>query len=179
MISYKATVVKDHWIKVLKYTIFILQHFFALPNKKYETKTYTQKRNQTNQPTWTENHFSLSPRQWFLSSIDFMPPTSLKYCIFPQDYSLPHLQSHFTIFCLFALHTVLHPSLLLNSYNYLLISNICVVLHSATQLHLSLCDPMDYSLPGSSVHGIFQARILEWVAISYSRNKHQTSTILQ
>ena len=32
-----------------------------------------------------------------------------------------------------------------------------------------LCDPMDYSLPGSSVHGIFQARVLEWVAISFSR----------
>ena len=31
-----------------------------------------------------------------------------------------------------------------------------------------LCDPMDCSLPGSSVHGIFQARILEWVAISFS-----------
>ena len=30
----------------------------------------------------------------------------------------------------------------------------------------TLCDPMDCSLPGSSVHGIFQARILEWVAIS-------------
>ena len=30
-------------------------------------------------------------------------------------------------------------------------------------------DPMDYSLPGSSVHGIFQARILEWVAIFFSR----------
>ena len=29
----------------------------------------------------------------------------------------------------------------------------------------NLCDPMDYSPPGSSVHGIFQARILEWVAI--------------
>ena len=28
---------------------------------------------------------------------------------------------------------------------------------------------MDYSLPGSSVHGIFQARILEWIAISFSR----------
>ena len=28
----------------------------------------------------------------------------------------------------------------------------------------TLCDPMDFSLPGSSVHGIFQARILEWVA---------------
>ena len=34
------------------------------------------------------------------------------------------------------------------------------------QLCLTLCDPMDGSLPGSSVHGIFQARILEWVAIS-------------
>ena len=31
------------------------------------------------------------------------------------------------------------------------------------------CDPMDYSLPGSSVHGIFQTKILEWVAISFSR----------
>ena len=34
---------------------------------------------------------------------------------------------------------------------------------------LTLCDLMDCSLPGSSVHGIFQARILEWVAISFSR----------
>ena len=31
-----------------------------------------------------------------------------------------------------------------------------------------LCDSMDCSLPGSSVHGIFQARILEWVDISFS-----------
>ena len=33
----------------------------------------------------------------------------------------------------------------------------------------TLCNSMDYSLPGSSVHGIFQARILEWIAISFSR----------
>ena len=38
-----------------------------------------------------------------------------------------------------------------------------------TQLCPSLCDPMDYSLPGSSVHGILQARTLERVAISFSR----------
>ena len=38
-----------------------------------------------------------------------------------------------------------------------------------TQLCLTLCNPMDCSLPGSSVHGIFQARILEWVAMSFSR----------
>ena len=31
------------------------------------------------------------------------------------------------------------------------------------------CDPMNCSLPGSSVHGILQARILEWVAIAFSR----------
>ena len=37
------------------------------------------------------------------------------------------------------------------------------------QLSLTLCDPMDCTLPGSSVHGISQARILEWVAISFSR----------
>ena len=37
------------------------------------------------------------------------------------------------------------------------------------QSRLILCDPMDCSPPGSSVHGILQARILKWVAISYSR----------
>ena len=37
---------------------------------------------------------------------------------------------------------------------------------SITQLCLILCNPGAYSLPGSSVHGIFQARILEWVAVS-------------
>ena len=38
-----------------------------------------------------------------------------------------------------------------------------------TQSHPTLCDPMDCSLPGSSVHGIFQARALEWVAIAFSK----------
>ena len=42
-------------------------------------------------------------------------------------------------------------------------------LSEATQLCPTLCGPMDCSPPGSSVHGIFQARILEWVAISFSR----------
>ena len=38
---------------------------------------------------------------------------------------------------------------------------------------LTLCDPMDCSPPGSSVHGILQARILEWVAIPFSRVSSQ------
>ena len=37
-----------------------------------------------------------------------------------------------------------------------------------TQSCLTLHDPVDCSLPGSSTHGIFQARVLEWVAIAFS-----------
>ena len=43
------------------------------------------------------------------------------------------------------------------------------VLCSATQSCPTLCDPMDFNPPGSSVHGILQAKILRWVAISFSR----------
>ena len=39
--------------------------------------------------------------------------------------------------------------------------------HTCT--HAQSCNPMDCSQPGSSVHGLFQARILEWVAISFSK----------
>ena len=39
----------------------------------------------------------------------------------------------------------------------------------ATQSCLTLCQPMDCSLPGSSLHGILQARILKWIAISFSK----------
>ena len=37
-----------------------------------------------------------------------------------------------------------------------------------TESCLTLFDPMDFGLPGSSVHGIFQARVLEWGAIAFS-----------
>ena len=45
---------------------------------------------------------------------------------------------------------------------------VCVLV---VQLCLTLCDPMDCSLPGSSVYGILQARILEWVAIPFFKGK--------
>ena len=41
------------------------------------------------------------------------------------------------------------------------------------QLCLTLCDPLDCSPPGSSVHGILQGKILEWVAILFSRRSSQ------
>ena len=45
----------------------------------------------------------------------------------------------------------------------------------AAQLRLTLCDPLDCSQPGSSVHGILLARILEWVAILFSSVSSQPS----
>ena len=44
-----------------------------------------------------------------------------------------------------------------------------LVAHSCS----TLLDPMDYSLPGNPIHGVLQARILEWVAISFSRGSSQ------
>ena len=41
------------------------------------------------------------------------------------------------------------------------------------QLYLILCNPMDYSWSGFSVYGILQARILEWIAIAFSRRSSQ------
>ena len=46
-----------------------------------------------------------------------------------------------------------------------------------TQSCPTVCNPMDCRLPGSSVHGILQARILEWVAISFSRGSSQPRDI--
>ena len=45
----------------------------------------------------------------------------------------------------------------------------CVHAHSVAQSSPTLCNPVDCSPPGSCVHGVFQARILTWVAISFSR----------
>ena len=55
---------------------------------------------------------------------------------------------------------------------------VCALSHTTSvevkSLSRVLCDPMDCNLPGSSVHGIFQATILEWVAISFSRGSFQS-----
>ena len=53
------------------------------------------------------------------------------------------------------------------------ISICCVHAYIVAQLCLTLCNPMDCSLSGSSVHGILQARILEWVAMPSSRGSSQ------
>ena len=61
------------------------------------------------------------------------------------------------VFCLFS-----------NQVTWFLLLS-CMKWSEVAQSCPTLCDPMDCSLPGSSVHGILQARILKWVAISFSR----------
>ena len=65
-------------------------------------------------------------------------------------------------------HTHTHIHRHTHTHIYILLSVLiaCVLV---TQLCPTLCDPMDRSPPGSSVHGILQGRILEWVAIPFSR----------
>ena len=61
------------------------------------------------------------------------------------------------------------PPLICSRQNWQISAKECVCVHARAQSCPALCDLLDYSPPGSSVHGIFQARILEWVAISFSR----------
>ena len=79
---------------------------------------------------------------------------------------------HFKINSMISLVTIYHQPKML--FNYSLYSPYCT-LHTCvclvTQSCLTLCDPIEYSPPGSSVHGIFQARILEWVAAGSQREE--------
>ena len=64
-------------------------------------------------------------------------------------------------------HTLMCSKLSGRYGNYLCVHIFCVC--SVAQSCVTFCDPIDCSPPGSSVHGISQARVLEWIAISYSK----------
>ena len=68
------------------------------------------------------------------------------------------------------MHPNVHCSTVYNSQDNEWVKMCCSVL---CQSYLTLCDPMDCSSPGSSVHEILQARILDWVAIPFSRGSFQ------
>ena len=53
-------------------------------------------------------------------------------------------------------------------YKISVFDNVAAAAAKSLQSCPTLSDPMDFSPPGSSVHGIFQARVLEWVAIAFS-----------
>ena len=62
----------------------------------------------------------------------------------------------------------LHLQLMLLTQTQLSIVPAAAAAAKSLQSSPTLCNPMDFSLPGSSVHGIFQARVLEWGAIAFS-----------
>ena len=80
-----------------------------------------------------------------------------------KDCLLSWLKRHWFCFCFVLLNMMFHTE------DPFYLNTLAIMLSEVTQLCPILCDPMDCSLLGFSVHGIFQARILEWVAISFSR----------
>ena len=93
--------------------------------------------------------------------------TSIITQIFPLSTSKVHLTSSGAI-CLIYPMSSATPTLTLFLVSVAMKGKVLV-----TQLCLILCDCKDCSPPGSSVHGIFQARILEWEAIPFSRESSQ------
>ena len=112
----------------------------------------------------------LSPLCWWL------PWVSVRWVVCSQSYKVADLgfKLGFLLeFCSSGCFGLSHTDSLWTKGNEAFVSTkpkcACVL----AQSYLTLCDPVDCSLPGSSVHGILQARILEWVAISFSRGSSQ------
>ena len=86
-----------------------------------------------------------------------------------HDWVTEHIHSWFTPCICFRYTLVCYIQLYICIY-------ICVHVHTRTkslQSWMTFCDPVDCSPPGPSVHGVLQARILEWIAISSSRGPSQ------
>ena len=123
-------------------------------------------------------------RQVYWSELSCPPPGDLPHPgIKPISLMSPALAGKFfttsttweafnnlTIFCfyffLLYIIVILFSHLSIYIYIYLYVREVA-------QSCPTLCDPMDCSLPGSSVHGIFQAIVLEWIAISFSNGSSQ------
>ena len=102
----------------------------------------------------------LSVKDWILR-LQLCKKHFSEVCILFEK--LLHLCSSL-LFCIFFKNTFIGLYLYVRMF---LNWGMCVLI---AQSRPTLCDPMDCSPPGSSVHGIFQASILEWVAISFSRD---------
>ena len=88
---------------------------------------------------------------------------------FPVHHQLPELaQTH-----VYPVGDAIQPSGVLECRNHFLHQFSRESESEVAQSCATLCDPVDCSPPGSSVHGILQTRILEWVAISFSRGSSQ------
>ena len=74
---------------------------------------------------------------------------------------------------LFDIQRILKTEILWQAHMVAKLGLNCFLCYSLNQSCPNFCDPIDCSPPGSSVHGVLQARILEWVAIPFSRESSQ------
>ena len=94
---------------------------------------------------------------------------------FCQEFSLSHLYQWFRSYGPGEIHIYIYIYIYIYTHTYTYTYGWLILLYGrkhlseAAQLCLTLCNPVDCSLPVSSIYGLFQARILEWVAISFSR----------
>ena len=116
--------------------------------------------NQINLQTICLPYFSFISRLCYLKGYNFLP--ILSYL---------HLHIHIIPTVIYKKNTILDLKIFwLIVYMWNLSFYLCVCASLRTQSCLTLCNSLKYcSLPGSAVHGILQARILEWVSISFSR----------
>ena len=147
-----------HLKKLIFVTSFILT-FFTKKKQQQQTKSF--------RPQWHSIHHRRSGCSISMVFFSFLSPLSVvspmmtksKWQLFllsPSSTLYP-----FSLFMLYQNNNALPRRLI--SIEYKVVA--CLVAKSSP----TLCDPLDCSPPGSSVHGISQARILEWVAISFSR----------
>ena len=91
------------------------------------------------------------------------------FCVYKQ----PALATNFKCFFLAFYEKNLHPGTQIIQSSHHLWTMCYVLCAKSLQLCPTLCDPKDCSLPASSVHGILQKRILEWIAVHFSGGSFQ------
>ena len=100
----------------------------------------------------------------------------IAFQLFPQCNFFPSsLCTYVYYMYMYIIHTYMYMYIYIHVYVYT--HTYMYIMHSikvlVAQSCLTLCDLMDYSPPGSAVHGILQPRVLEWVAISFSWGSSQ------
>ena len=106
---------------------------------------------------------------WCHPNLILCCPLPLPPSIFPSTFSnKPALHIRWPTYWSFSFS--ISPS---NEYSRLISFRGMLKVKVKSLRHVRLCDSVDCSLSGSSVHGIFQARVLEWIAISFSRGSPQ------
>jgi len=129
------------WNKPNSLILFLIHGFLFLQRKPSEAGLY-----------------ELSPSEWLLLQSPSWDLASVTHNTWDR-WHFPLTDLYYSLVRL----TTQHGLKKLNIPECLSITHVCA------QSHLTLCDPLDCRPPGSSVHGVFQARILQWVAISSSR----------